>query len=124
MRADMKEYAEVENVARKFAEAVREGKGAICRPYFLDSAKVFGYLDGKYQECGADEFAKLLDEMGSDPAHTARVDVLDVEETVAVARVIEDNWFGHDFTDYLNMLKTPDGWKIVAKVYNQNSVRD
>ena len=50
MRADMKEYAEVENVARKFAEAVREGKGAICRPYFLDSAKVFGYLDGKYQE--------------------------------------------------------------------------
>ena len=55
MRADMKEYAEVENVARKFAEAVREGKGAICRPYFLDSAKVFGYLDGKYQECGADD---------------------------------------------------------------------
>lgn len=124
MRSNIKEYFEVENVARKFAQAVHEGKGSICRPYFSDRAKVYGYLDGVYQECTADEFAKQLDDMGADPAHVARVDVLDVEETVALVRVIEDNWFGHDFTDYLNMIKTPEGWKIFAKVYNQNSVRD
>ena len=52
----------------------------------------------------------------------ARIDILSIEETVAVVRVLEENWGGRiDFTDYLLLLKIGEEWKCVAKAYNQNS---
>jgi len=50
--------------------------------------------------------------------YIARVDVLNIEKTVAVVRVIEDNWHGYKFTDFLIMNKINGEWKIVAKVYD------
>lgn len=52
----------------------------------------------------------------------ARIDIVSIEETVAVVRVLEENWGGRiDFTDYLLLLKIDGVWKCVAKAYNQNS---
>ena len=45
-----------------------------------------------------------------------------VEESLAVARVLEEGWGGRiDFTDILLLLKMDGEWKCVAKAYNQNS---
>jgi len=50
------------------------------------------------------------------------VDVIALEETVAVVRVLEENWGGNaDFTDYLLMMKLNGEWKCVVQVYNQSS---
>lgn len=50
------------------------------------------------------------------------VDVILVEESLAVVRVLEEGWGGRiDFTDVLLMLKMNGEWKCVAKAYNQNS---
>ena len=52
----------------------------------------------------------------------ARIDIVSIEETVAVVRVLEENWGGIiDFNDYLLLLKIDGVWKCVAKAYNQNS---
>ena len=52
----------------------------------------------------------------------AGVDVVSIEETVAVVRVLEEKWGGRiDFTDYLLLMKIGGEWKCVAKAYNQNS---
>ncbi len=54
----------------------------------------------------------------------ARVDVLLVEESLAVVRVLEEGWGNRiDFTDVLLLLKMDREWKCVAKAYNQNSDR-
>lgn len=51
-----------------------------------------------------------------------RIDVLELEETLAVVRVLEEGWGGSiDFTDVLLLLKIEGQWKCVAKAYNQNS---
>ena len=51
-----------------------------------------------------------------------RIDVLELEETLAVVRVLEEGWGGKiDFTDVLLLLKIDGEWKCVAKAYNQNS---
>ena len=51
-----------------------------------------------------------------------RIDVLELEETLAVVRVLEEGWGGKiDFTDVLLLLKIDGKWKCVAKAYNQNS---
>ena len=52
----------------------------------------------------------------------ARVDVLLVEGSLAVVRVLEEGWGNRiDFTDILLLLKMDGEWKCVAKAYNQNS---
>ena len=57
-----------------------------------------------------------------DGTFEARIDIVDVEETLAVVRVLEESWGGSiDFTDYLLLMKIDDEWKYVAKAYNQNS---
>ena len=60
--------------------------------------------------------------VGGDAGFRARIDVVDIEETVAVVRVLEEQWGGRiDFTDYLLMMKMDGRWRCVAKAYNQNS---
>ena len=48
--------------------------------------------------------------------------MIDVEETLAIVRVLEEKWDDRiDFTDYLLLMKIEGEWKCVAKAYNQNS---
>ena len=63
-----------------------------------------------------------MDSVGAGNDFKARIDVIDVEETLAVVRVLEEKWGGRiDFTDYLLLMKMNGEWKCVAKAYNQNS---
>ena len=69
-----------------------------------------------------DQFQNLydiIDGAESDPMFNSRVDVLFIDGTVALARVLSDNAIGHNFSDNLMMIKFGDDWKIVAKVYTE-----
>ena len=120
MRDDIKEYNSVENVARKFCEAVKAGKSEIVKPYFYEKAVFFGQLNEENYQSGAIQgFYDTIDSMGAcGDDYIARVDVLMLEKTIAVVQVIEDNWHGYKFTDILNLNKINGEWKIVAKVYD------
>ena len=59
---------------------------------------------------------------GAGDEFKTRIDVLELEETLAVVRVQEEGWGGTiDFTDVLLLLKIDGEWKCVAKAYNLNS---
>ncbi len=120
MRDDIKEFNAVEAVAWKFIEAVKNGKSEIVKPYFYEKAVFFGQLNEEtYQSGDIQEFYNTIDKMGPvGEDYIARVDVLALEKTIAVVRVIEDNWHGYKFTDVLNLNKINGEWKIVAKVYD------
>lgn len=120
MRDDIKEFNAVENVARKFIEAVKNGNSEIVKPYFYEKAVFFGQLnESVYQSGDIQEFYNTIDKMGAcGEDYIARADVLALEKTIAVVRVIEDNWHGYKFTDILNLNKINGEWKIVAKVYD------
>lgn len=122
MRSDMSEYYAVEEAARKFVESVGSGNSAPAKELFYDEAVMFGYLDGKLEHGPIQNLYDNIDTVGADPGYRARIDVIDIEETVAVVRVLEDNWGGRiNFSDYLMMIKVDGVWRCVAKVYNQNS---
>ena len=120
MRDDIKEFNAVEAVAKKFIEAVKNGNSEIVKPYFYEKAVFFGQLyEDVYQSGSISEFYNTIDKMGACSAdYIARVDVLALEKTIAVVRIIEDNWHGYKFTDILNLNKINGTWKIVAKVYD------
>lgn len=49
-----------------------------------------------------------------------RIDILDVVNDIACVRVTMEGWHGSDFVDFHLLMKTGEGWKIVAKVFTDN----
>ncbi len=122
MRDSIKEYEAVEAAALKFVRSVAEGDSRYARELFTDDAVLFGFLDGKLEHGSIEQFYHNVDTVDGGEEFKARVDVIAVEETMAVVRVLEEGWGGRiDFTDYLLLLKMNGEWKCVAKAYNQNS---
>lgn len=122
MRASIETYKAVEEAAMKFVKSVAEGNSAHARELFVDEAVLFGYLDGKLEHGPIEQFYRNVDTVGAGDDFKARIDIVSLEETVAVVRVLEEGWGGRiDFTDYLLLLKIDGQWKCVAKAYNQNS---
>ncbi len=122
MRDNIKEYDAVAEAAEKFVKSVAEGNSEYARTLFTDDAVLFGILDGEVERGSIDRFYHNVDTVGAGSDFKARIDVLAVEETVAVVRVLEEKWGGRiDFTDFLLLLKLNGQWKCVAKAYNQNS---
>lgn len=122
MRDKIAEYEAVEAAAQKFVRSVAEGNSKYARELFTDEAVLFGYLDGALEHGSIEQFYRNVDSVGGGEHFKARVDVVAVEESLAVVRVLEEGWGGRiDFTDYLLLLKMNGEWKCVAKAYNQNS---
>lgn len=122
MRDSIEEYEAVQNAAMKFVESVAKGDSRYARELFTDDAVLFGFLNGKPERGSIEQFYRNVDSVDGGDTFKARVDVMAVEETLAVVRVLEESWGGEiDFTDYLLLLKINGEWKCVAKAYNQNS---
>ena len=106
----------------KFVRSVAEGNSAYAKELFTDEAVLFGFLDGELEHGSIEQFYRNVDTVAAGENFEARVDVVLVEETLAVVRVLEEGWGGRiDFTDVLLLLKMDGEWKCVAKAYNQNS---
>ena len=122
MRSEIAEYAAVEVAAQKFVKSVAEGNSKYARELFIDEAVLFGYLDGKLEHGSIEQFYHNVDTVSGGANFKARTDVLLLEESLAVVRVLEEGWGGRiDFTDVLLLLNMDGEWKCVAKAYNQNS---
>ncbi|MBR6204444.1 MAG: nuclear transport factor 2 family protein [Candidatus Methanomethylophilaceae archaeon] len=127
MRSSIEEYKAVEEAAMNFVRSVAEGDSSHARKLFTDDAVLFGFLDGKLEHGSIEQFYHNVDTVAGGESFKARIDVVDIEESLAVVRVLEEGWGGRiDFTDYLLLLKMDGEWRCVAKAYNQNSdtVRD
>lgn len=122
MRNEIKEYEAVAKAAENFVKSVAEGDSSYAKQLFTEDAVLFGILDGVLEHGSIEQFYHNVDTVGAGYDFRARIDVLAVEETVAVVRVLEEKWGGRiDFTDYLLLLKLGGEWRCVAKTYNQNS---
>ncbi len=79
-----------------------EGNSKYARELFTDEAVLFGFLDGKLEHGSIEQFYRNVDTVSAWKNFKARVDVLLLEDTLAVVRVLEEGWGGRiDFTDVL-----------------------
>lgn len=122
MRSPISEYDAVVAAAEKFTRSVAEGNSKYAKELFTEDACLFGFLNGNFERGSIEQFYRNVDTVGAGEQFKTRIDVLDLEETLAVVRVLEESWGGTiDFTDVLLLLKIDGEWKCVAKAYNQNS---
>ncbi len=90
MRDKIKEYEAVAKAAEKFVKSVAEGNSTYAKQLFTDDAVLFGILDGELEHGSIEQFYRNVDTVGAGDNFNARIDVLAVEETVAVVRVLEE----------------------------------
>ena len=111
------EFDAITKTVEIYLDGGRSGKGADMKPAFHADATIFGYV-------GPDLFAGSIqglfdwnDQNGAAAGLEARLGSIDVAGSVANVRVEIDNWTGHRFTDFLNLLKVDGEWKIMNKVF-------
>ena len=93
------------------------GSGDAMKPAFNEGANIYGYI-------GPDLFGGPIQGLfdwndSNGPAHDLKANIanIDIEGTIATARVELDNWTGHKFTDMFTLLKMDGQWKIISKVF-------
>ena len=111
------EIDEITKVMQAYIDGARTGKGAAMKPAFHDDATIFGYV-------GPDLFGGPIqglydwnDQNGPATGIQSRFTSIDVVGTAANVRLDTDNWTGHRFTDFFNLVKIDSQWKVVSKVF-------
>jgi hypothetical protein len=102
---------------QKYIDGGISGSGDAMKPAFHEGATIYGYI-------GPDLFGGPIQGLydwndSNGPAADLKADIanIDIEGTIATARVELDNWTGHKFTDMFTLLKTDGEWKIISKVF-------
>ncbi len=90
MRSSIEEYKAVEEAARKFTKSVAEGNSSYAKELFTKDAVLFGFLDGKLEHGSIDQFYHNVDTVSGGESFKSRIDVVDIEENLAVVRVLEE----------------------------------
>lgn len=120
MSASMKTVSESDAIAetiRRYVEGGRSGRGADMRAAFHPDATIFGYIGDELFSGPIQKLFDWNDQNGPATELQSRLAGVDVEGTIATARLELDDWTGHKFTDMFTLLKTDGGWKIISKVF-------
>jgi hypothetical protein len=115
---NISDYDQITALMQHYINGARSGKGAEMKPAFHDDATIYGYV-------GPDLFAGPIqglydwnDENGPAKDIESRIVHIDIVGTVASVRLESDNWTGHRFSDFFNLLKVDGQWKIMNKVFH------
>ena len=116
-KASGKIEKQVRDVINLHFEGIRKGDASMLKQAWdVPNAHVKHVASGRVTMAPIEKSIKLWT---SKPAPKATSEILSVDvvgNQMAMAKV-KLNWHGGDFTDYLTLLKTRGGWKIVEKTY-------
>ena len=89
MRSKIEDYNAVVEAASKFTKSVAEGNSMYAKELFTEDACLFGFLNGKLERGSIDQFYHNVDTVGAGEEFKTRIDVLELEETLAKANIVQ-----------------------------------
>ncbi len=118
---------EIRAILQHYIDGARRGDPIEMSRAFHDDATIYGWFypntdDRSEVELVSGPIQSLYDLTASlGPAKTMRATIarVDVFGTAANVRIELRDWLGVDYTDFMNLLKTDQGWRIINKVFNQ-----
>jgi hypothetical protein len=108
----------IRRTLQQYVKGAISGKSADLRSAFHEDAMLHGYLGPEYTAMPIAGFYEWHDANGPASGLSADIANIDIEGTIATARVELDNWTGHRFTDMFTLLKVDGEWKIISKVFH------
>jgi hypothetical protein len=83
-----------------------------------EEAKSLGYAGDDLVSDTTASLLTWLEQTGASPNIRAIVSSVDIVKSMASVKVEIKDWAGDSYTDFLTLLKTNDGWKIVGKLFH------
>ncbi|TKH03462.1 nuclear transport factor 2 family protein [Peribacillus simplex] len=122
-KTPIKDYDEIIEVVNKYIEGLVSGKKEVVKPAFHEDATMYGYnsRDG-FLGGSIRNLWDFMDKSGPAENLKSRVDILDVEGTIASVRIsLENDAYGDSYTDFQQLLKIDGDWKIISKLFYLHS---
>ena len=111
------EYDAIAEAINRYVGGGRSGRGEEMRAAFHPGATIYGYIGDELFSGPIQKLFDWNDQNGPATGLRSRLAGVDVEGTIATARLELDDWTGHKFTDMFTLLKTGGEWKIISKVF-------
>lgn len=119
MRPKTSDYEAVRQLGWTIVACVKTGNGQKLKELFFNQGVVFGCSDGNFANGSLTAFIGAIDGHPAGDSLSASVDVISMDDTVAVLRIVENGPFS--FTHLATVLRVKDTWKICSYVYNQDA---
>ena len=100
-----------------YMDGARTGKSAAMKDSFHEASSIYGYVGPDLFGGPIQGFFEWNDQNGPAKDVQFRLSSIDVVGTCASVRVDIDDWTGHRFTDFFNLVKFDGQWKVVSKVF-------
>ena len=103
----------------------RNSDAAAMKAGFHEDFIMFVNADEGVMMVTRDDWAARIEKAGSDPERktydiSAEIETIGESGNAAVVKVELSRDGKHVFTDFLSLYKTPEGWKIIAKIYQRH----
>lgn len=111
------EYEAIARTLQHYINGGKSGRGDEMKPAFHADATIHGYLGPDLIAGPIQILYDWVDQ--NEPATLLQswIASIDLNDTVATARLELYNWSGHRFTDLFTLLKVEGEWKIISKVF-------
>lgn len=103
----------------------RNSDAAAMKAGFHEDFVMFVNADEGMMMVTRDDWAARIEKAGADPDRktfeiSADLEIVGQSGNAAVVKVELSRDGKHVYTDFLSLYKTPDGWKIIAKIYQRH----
>lgn len=102
---------------RQYVSGGVSGRAEDMKPAFHAGATIYGYIGPNLFGGPVQQLFDWNDQNGPASELKSEIRNIDIEGTIATARLELNNWTGHRFTDMFTLLKTDGEWKIISKVF-------
>lgn len=118
----IKDYNEIIEALNHYVNGAVSGSSEEMKQGIHKDATMFGYFQGVgFMDGPIQNLYDFADDTGPAKSLKSRIDILDITETAASARIIIEDWNGVNFTDYMNLLKVDGEWKLINKIFHHHS---
>lgn len=118
---NIEEYDAIRQVLQHYIDGAKTGKGALMKPAFHEEATIFGFVGEDLFSGPIQNLFDWNDANGPATGLVSSIVSIDVVGTAASVRVESDDWTGLRFTDFFNLVKFGNEWKVVSKIFHLHS---
>lgn len=119
------EIAEVEKIVWSYLDALHEGRAQNLAEVFAPGSTLYASADGQVSVLPLETWLERVENRKSakDSGFESRNRILsiEVESSMAMAKVTSA-FPPKRFVDYLSLVRTASGWRIVAKTYHAEDI--
>ena len=116
--ANTDDVRKIQATLQHYIDGARAGDSEKMKPAFHEGATMFGYIGPDLIAGPIQNLYDWNNQNGPAKDIESIITNIDIEGTIATARVESDNWTGLKFSDFFTLLKIDGEWKVINKMFH------